>query len=265
MRLSTTTIGEFLREVNSAVERKASIFIEINVKRLEVSRSVDDTNITSLDEVVGHDQVLLVRCDLEIVRSDGRLVLIGIIQTLDVVEVTDVKRSNMVGCGKSCVEVFTVLADVGAGRILLAMMLSVYTNHKEYLLNGNRVTGLGTKVIEFLNYTLITIGVFAQRVNDPKLTQVYGSGDSSRFGVSRNELDVLDTTALIWVRRCGLIKYQGWLTLGMVRVLRIFLESRSQRRSVSAWRTPRLGFKMEIGSTKSEVKMSFFSQSILSP
>lgn len=41
------------------------------------------------------------------------------------------------------------------------------------------------------------MGVLAQRVNHPKLTQVHGSGDSSGFWVSGNELDILDTTTLI--------------------------------------------------------------------
>lgn len=90
MRLSTTTIGELLGEVNRAVERKAAVLLEVDVERLEVSRGVDDTDVASLDEVVGDDQVLLVGSDLQIVRSDSRLVLIGVIQTLDVVEVADV-------------------------------------------------------------------------------------------------------------------------------------------------------------------------------
>lgn len=90
MRLSTTTIGELLGEVNRAVEGKATVLLEVDVERLEVSRGVDDTDVASLDEVVGDDQVLLVGSDLQIVRSDSRLVLIGVIQTLDVVEVADV-------------------------------------------------------------------------------------------------------------------------------------------------------------------------------
>jgi hypothetical protein len=90
VRLSTTTVGELLGEVNRAVERKTAVFVEVDIERLEVSRGVDDTNIASLDEIVGDDQVLLVRCDLEIVRSNGRLVLIGVIQALDVAEITDI-------------------------------------------------------------------------------------------------------------------------------------------------------------------------------
>lgn len=115
VRLSSTTVGELLAEVNGAVEGKASILLEINVKRLEVSRGVDDTNLASLDEVIGDNQVLLVGSDLDVVGSDGGLVLIRVIKTLDVAQVTDIQGSNVVGGGQGGVEVFAVLADVGAG------------------------------------------------------------------------------------------------------------------------------------------------------
>lgn len=66
-----------------------------------------------------------------------------------------------------------------------------------YLLDSNSVTGLGTEIVEFLNHTLVAIGILSQRVNDPELTQVHSSGDSGRFRVPGNELDILDTTTLI--------------------------------------------------------------------
>lgn len=66
-----------------------------------------------------------------------------------------------------------------------------------YLLDSNGVTGLGTEIIEFLDHTLVAIGVLSQRVNDPELTQVHSSGDSGGFRVSGNELDILDTATLI--------------------------------------------------------------------
>lgn len=66
-----------------------------------------------------------------------------------------------------------------------------------YLLYSNGVTGLGTEIIEFLDHTLVAIGVLSQRVNDPELTQVHCSGDSGGFRVSGNELDILDTATLI--------------------------------------------------------------------
>ena len=55
------------------------------------------------------------------------------------------------------------------------------------------------------------------------------------------------------------------LTFGMVMVLRIFLESRSHRRSVLARLMPRVGLRMLMGSTKSEVRMFFLTQSMLNP
>lgn len=66
-----------------------------------------------------------------------------------------------------------------------------------YLLDSNGVTGLGTEIVEFLNHTLVAIGVLSQGVNDPELTQVHSSGNGGGFRVSGNELDILDTTTLI--------------------------------------------------------------------
>lgn len=67
----------------------------------------------------------------------------------------------------------------------------------DYLLDSNSITGLGAEIVEFLNHTLVAIGVLSQRVNDPELTQVHSSGDSGGFRVSRNELDILDATTLL--------------------------------------------------------------------
>jgi hypothetical protein len=66
-----------------------------------------------------------------------------------------------------------------------------------FLLDGNSVTGLGSKVKELFNHALVTVRILAQRVDNPKLTQVHSSGDSSRFRVSGNELDVLNTATLV--------------------------------------------------------------------
>lgn len=85
MRLSTATVRELLAEINSPVEAQASIIVDINVKRIEVSRRVDDTNLSSLHEVVGDDKVLLVRRDFDVVRANCGLLLIGVIETLDIV------------------------------------------------------------------------------------------------------------------------------------------------------------------------------------
>jgi hypothetical protein len=50
--LSTTAIGEFLAEVDRAVEAQASVVVNVNVQRFEVSWSVDDSNLAGLYEVV---------------------------------------------------------------------------------------------------------------------------------------------------------------------------------------------------------------------
>jgi hypothetical protein len=114
MRLRTPTILKLLAKVNSSVERETAILIQINIQRLEVSRSIDNTDLASLDKVICDYQVLLVRRDLDIVRPNCGLVLIWIIKTFDVVQVADVQRGNVVCCGKGGVEEAAVLADVGA-------------------------------------------------------------------------------------------------------------------------------------------------------
>ena len=45
--------------------------------------------------------MLLVRSDLDVVRANGGLVLIGVVKTLDVVQVGDIEGSNVVGGGES--------------------------------------------------------------------------------------------------------------------------------------------------------------------
>ena len=90
VRLSTTTVGELLAEVDSPVKAQATIIIDIDVQRLEVSRGIDDADLAGLNKVIGDHEVLLVRSDLDIMRTHGGLVLVGIIQALDVVQVADV-------------------------------------------------------------------------------------------------------------------------------------------------------------------------------
>jgi hypothetical protein len=115
VRLSTTTVGELFAEIDSPVEAQATVIVDVDVQRLEVSRSIDDANLASLNEVVGDHEVLLVRGNLDIVRSHGRLVLIGVVQTLDVAQVADIEGGDVVGGGEGQVEEATILADVGAG------------------------------------------------------------------------------------------------------------------------------------------------------
>lgn len=64
------------------------------------------------------------------------------------------------------------------------------------ILDGDSITGLGTKVIELLNDTLLAVRVLAKGVDDPDLAKVDSSSQSSSFGMIGNELDVLNTATL---------------------------------------------------------------------
>jgi hypothetical protein len=64
-------------------------------------------------------------------------------------------------------------------------------------LNSDGVASLRAKIVEFFDHTLVAFGVLSQRVDDPEFTKMHGSGNSSRFRVSGDELDILDTTTLI--------------------------------------------------------------------
>lgn len=101
MRLRATTVGELSGKVDEAIEAERAVLLDVNVQRLEVGRGVDDTNITSLYEVVGDNDMLLIRGDLDVVRSNGRLVLIRIVKALDVAQIGNVESSDVVSGGKS--------------------------------------------------------------------------------------------------------------------------------------------------------------------
>lgn len=101
MWLCATAVRKLAIEIDGAVETQATIVIDVDVKGLEICRGVDDANIAGLDEVVRNNNVLLVRRDLDVVRADRGLVLIRVIETLNVVQIGDVERRNVVGGGKS--------------------------------------------------------------------------------------------------------------------------------------------------------------------
>jgi len=64
------------------------------------------------------------------------------------------------------------------------------------LLDGDGVTGLGTKVVQQLGDTGLAVGVLALGVDDPDLAEMDGRGKSSTLRVTGNVLHVLDTAAL---------------------------------------------------------------------
>ena len=46
----------------------------------------------------------------------------------------------------------------------------------QHVLNGNCVTSLGPEIVQEFSYTLGTIGVILEGVDDPDLTEVNGGG-----------------------------------------------------------------------------------------
>ena len=77
MRLRTSTVFILALEIYAAVEAQRPILENVNVQPLEVSRGVDDADVTGLHEIVRHDDVLLVGRDLccagIFVRKDSSL------------------------------------------------------------------------------------------------------------------------------------------------------------------------------------------------
>lgn len=85
MWLRAPTVRKLLLEVNRTIEAQSSVGQDINIECFVISRSVDKTNVAGLDEVVGDDDVFLVRGDFYVVGSDGGLDFIGVIESLDIV------------------------------------------------------------------------------------------------------------------------------------------------------------------------------------
>jgi len=83
-------------EVNGTVEVQRSITVDIDVQGFEVSRSVDQSDVAGWYKVIGNDGVFLIRCNLDIMRADGGLYLIWIVETLDIVEVGGVEGRDVV-------------------------------------------------------------------------------------------------------------------------------------------------------------------------
>lgn len=115
MGLGTTTALVEVGEVDSAVEAQGTVLLDVDVQGLEVGGGVDDADLAGLDEVVGDDKVLLVGGDLEVVGTDGGLDGVGVVETLDVVEIRDVKGGDVVGSGQGEVSEATILSKIGAG------------------------------------------------------------------------------------------------------------------------------------------------------
>lgn len=99
-----------------------------------------------------------------------------------------------------------------------------------------------------------------------------GGGQSSALWIAGDELDVLNSTALPFRQRLfrdlnhSPIAFSAYEpTSGIRMVLMIDLSARFHRRRVLSEILPRLGFKIESGTIKSEVRMIFLFQSTLRP
>jgi hypothetical protein len=52
VRLGTTTMGKLLAEVDGAIEAQTSVIVDVDVQRLEIRRSINNSDFASLHKVV---------------------------------------------------------------------------------------------------------------------------------------------------------------------------------------------------------------------
>lgn len=86
------------RKVNASIKVQGPIWIDIDIQRLEIRRSVDETDIARLNEIICDDDMFLIRSDFDVMRADGRLDFVGIVEAFDVVEVGNVERGDVIRC-----------------------------------------------------------------------------------------------------------------------------------------------------------------------
>ena len=176
MWLCSSTLWVQSVEVDGAVEVKRAVDVNVDVQRLVISRGVNKADRTGLHEVICDHNVSLVGSDLNVVGTNGGLDLIRIIETLDIGQIGDIERGDVVGGRESQVDELAILGEIGV--------------------NGSGVASLGAEVVEKLGNALVSILVEFEGVNDPDLAKVDCSGKSCSIWVSRNKLDILDTATL---------------------------------------------------------------------
>jgi hypothetical protein len=127
VRPSTTTVtareilGELAVEINGTVEVKRAIREDIYPLSLVVSWRVHDADVASLNKVVSNQKVLLVRRDLNIVRSDDALVLVQGVKALWSSKIGDVNSRNVVGERVGEVRELAILRDIRATTVSLKL------------------------------------------------------------------------------------------------------------------------------------------------
>lgn len=173
---ASAVLGKDALKVNRAIEAQRAVRVNVDPVALVVSGRVEHRNVARLHKVARHQQVFLVRRDLNVVWADDGLLFIWVVESLDVVEVRNVEGRNVVAQRQGEVGQLAVVGDV---RV-----------------DGNAVFCLGTEVDEQLGHALSAVCVLAERVDDPDLSRVHGGRECSGLGVARDELDVLDSAAV---------------------------------------------------------------------
>ena len=174
VRLRTTILWEGTFKVDGAIEVEASIIVDVNIQRLEVSWSIDKAYASGLNEVICDNDMLLVGSDLDVMWPNRRLNLIRVVKTLDIVEVGDVEGSNVVGGCKCKIGELSVLSEVGTE----VEMISKNALGQEWclhLLDGNGVSSFRSEVVQKLSGALVPICIIFEWIDNPDLTEVNGS------------------------------------------------------------------------------------------
>ena len=96
MWFSTSAVCKRTGEVDRAVEMQGTVRVDVDVERFEISWRIDEADIAGLHKVIGDDDVFLVGCDFDVVRSDGGLDFVGVVKALYVFEVGDVEGGNVI-------------------------------------------------------------------------------------------------------------------------------------------------------------------------
>lgn len=122
MWLGSTTVVKLAREVDGPVEVQGTVVLNIDVQRLVVARSIENADVSGLNEVVGDNKVLLIWSELEVVRSESWLILVWVVEALDVVQVGDVEGGDVVCGGEGDCEVSEgLLANVVGNNVTYSM------------------------------------------------------------------------------------------------------------------------------------------------
>lgn len=102
MWLSPTAVIELLCKIDESVKVKATIRVDIYIQRFEVCWCVDDPDVARLDEIVRDHDVFLVWGNFDVMGANGRLNLIGIVETFGIVQVGYVESGDVISCCYCC-------------------------------------------------------------------------------------------------------------------------------------------------------------------